>query len=199
MTAYQAGKVVPLTERAAAPRHDDEKTRRIVEAAIESALQKHDNTVISEMRAIAARVEKGFNRLADSMEAFVSGDREVAVAALTSTKEDDLPSLSTFKASALIVYPLKASDIAERLGLAPAVVAYLLNKCGLNWAARKPELWDKDLYEKAKRRFWHERVVQLLREVILSPDHPERAGISTGCERALNKAREGLTPRGGAR
>ena len=190
MAASHSDKVVPLTERGGAPRHEDDKTRRLVEAAVESALQKHDSTVINEMRSIASRVEKGFNRLANSMEAFVSGDSEVAVAALTTARQDDLPSISYFKASALIVYPLKASDIAIQLGLTQPVVSYLLNKCGLNWAARKPELWSKDLYEKAKRRFWHERVVELLRTVILNPEHPEREGVSAGCRRALDIARE---------
>jgi|GEM_PF-5617521 len=190
MTAYQAGKVLPLTERGGAPRHEDDKTRRVIEAAVESALQKHDSAVITEMRNIAGRVERGFNRLADSMEAFVSGDREVAVASLTAAKDDDLPSLSTFKASAIIVYPLKASDIAARLGLTQPIVSYLLNVNGLNWSGRKPELWDRGLYDQANRRFWHERVVELLREVILDSEHPEREAVSVGCRRALERARE---------
>ena len=192
MSAYQPGKVVPLTERGGAPRHDEDKTRRIVEAAVESALQKHDTAVINEMRSMAARVEKGFTRLAESMEAFVSGDREVAVAALTSEREDDLPSISRFKASPLIVYPLKASDIAERLGLAQGVVSYLLNVCGLNWTARKPELWDRELYQRTKRRFWHERAAELLYDVITQPNHTERANVSIGCTRLLQRAGDAL-------
>lgn len=188
MTAIQTGKVVPLSERNGAPRHEDDKTERLIRTAVQAALKEHDQSVVTEMRNMTARIEKGFNRLAESMEAFVSGESEVAVAALTSEHQDDLPSLSAFKASALIVYPLKASDIAEELGLTQPTVSYLLNSCGLNWAARKPELWDKALYEKAKRRLRHSLVVGLLREVITDPDHSERANISRGCQRILAKA-----------
>ena len=189
MTAYQTGKVVPLAERNGAPRHDDEKTKRLIHSAVQAALKEHDRTVVSEIRAMAGRVEKGFNRLAESMEAFVSGDSEVAVAALTSDdRQDDLPSLPRFKASALIVYPLKASDIANQLGLKQSTISYLLNSCGLNWAARKPELWDRALYDKTKRRLWHHRVVEVLREVITDPDHPDRRDVTRGCQRLLDQA-----------
>ena len=110
MTAYQTGKVVPLAERNGAARHEDEKAKRLIHSAVQAALKEHDRTVVSEIRAMAGRIEKGFNRLAESMEAFVSGDSEVAVAALTSDdRQDDLPSLAKFKASALIIYELKAS------------------------------------------------------------------------------------------
>ena len=189
MTAYQTGKVVPLAERNGAPRHEDERAKRLIHSAVQAALKEHDHNVVSEIRAMAGRVEKGFNRLAESMEAFVSGDSEVAVAALTSDdRQDDLPSLSKFKASALIIYQLKASDVADQLGIKQSTVSYLLNSCGLDWAARKPELWDRALYDKTKRRLWHQRVVELLREVITNPDHPDRCGVTNGCARLLNQA-----------
>ena len=171
------------------PAHEDEKAKRLIHSAVQAAMKEHDGTVVSEIRAMAGRIEKGFNRLAESMEAFVSGDSEVAVAALTSDdRQDDLPSLAKFKASALIIYELKASDVADQLGIKRSTVSYLLNSCGLDWAARKPELWDRTLYDKTKRRLWHQRVVGLLREVITNCDHPDRSGVTPGCERLLAQA-----------
>lgn len=150
MSAYQTGKVVHLKEPNGAARHEDDKTSQLIQSAVQAALKEHDRAVVTEIRNMAARIEKGFNRLSDSMEAFVTGDSEVAVATLTSSGQDDLPSLSSFKASALIVYPLKASDVADQLGLTQSTVSYLLNSGGLNWTTRKPELWDKALYQKKR-------------------------------------------------
>ncbi|MHB8148040.1 MAG: hypothetical protein ACYDGM_12375 [Vulcanimicrobiaceae bacterium] len=187
MTAYRTNNVVPLTERNGAPRHEDDKTTRVIQAAVEAALREHDRTLVAEVRQMAARVEKGFHRLADTVEAFVTGDKEVAVAAISPEACDDLPSISAYKANATLIYSLKASDVAEQLGLARGVVSFLLNGQGLDWVTRHPELWDKDLYLKTRRRLWHFRVTELLRNVIVNGGNPDRDGVSLGCKRLLEE------------
>ncbi len=110
MTTYRANNVVPLSERNGAPRHEDGKAARVVQAAVEAALREHDRTLVNEVRNMAARVEKGFHRFADTVEAFVSGEKEVAVATISAEACDDLPSISTYKASATLLYSLQNSE-----------------------------------------------------------------------------------------
>lgn len=177
--------IIPLTERNGAPRHNDDKQKALIRAAVESALVEHDNKMVSKLERVIERFENGMGRLMETVEAFRSGDKDVAIANLVDTEVDDLPSVSRLKAAASAVYTMTTSDIADELGLKTPDISYLLNRQGLNWVLRKDELWDRDNYKRTKRRIWHPLTAKLLRDVILDPNHDARFDISPGCERVL--------------
>lgn len=186
-------KLVPLTERNGAPRHEDEKLQRLITAAVEQANEKRDSQLLGKLTRLIDRFEHGFERLSDAIEAFVAGEQEVAVANMTDDPlVDDLPHVARVKAEATLIYTLKASDIAQRLGLKASIVPYLLGRQGLNWLETKSELWCDRLHQMTKRRLWHPKTVELLRNVILDDKHPERGNVSDACVRKLNECRSVL-------
>ena len=194
MTAYKVGQpIIPLTERNGAPRHADDKLQALIKAAVKSANEESDRTLVKEMRELTQRMEKGFTRLSGSLEAYISGEQEVAVAHMVDGDADDLPSISRLKAESTLVYTLSASDIAEQMGIPVADVSYLISqRLGLDWVRAKPELWNDKLFSKTKRRLWHPKTVDLLREVILDAVHPERATASAGCLKVLERNRDAV-------
>lgn len=188
MLRARALKVLPLTERNGAPRHEDEKIRTIVQAAVEQALESRDSKVLSEMRDINRNLERSVNRLLENIDGLVRGEHDLAIAQVVDSEFDDLPRLSSAKADATVIYTVRASQIAAELGLSTGAVSFLLNSAGLDWVVRKPELWNAELYKVSGARLWHRSVVARLREVICDTDHIERAGIGAACARALERA-----------
>lgn len=185
-------RVVPLTERNGAARHEDEKLRQIITAAVESVFEQQAGTMLREIRKTNENLERTVSRLAENIEGIIVGEHDAAIAAIIDEDADDLPSLSRIKADPSVIFRLKTSDIAKKLGLTWHVVGYLLNRNGLDWVRRKPDLWSHEIYKITGARMWHPMVVNLLREIIESPSHSERVDISPGCEHALQRARTNL-------
>lgn len=189
MTGHQIGKIVPLLEKNGALRHEDDKLIALIKQAVRSVNDDRDRSMIEENHALLKRVAAGFDRLSQTFDAYVSGEREVAVACMTDAPTDDLPSISRVKADSSLIYMLAAADIAAQTSLSVGDVSYLLSQAtGLDWVHRKTELWNEKLFAKTKRRLWHPTTPQLLVEVIDDVDHPEREGISAGCARVLERA-----------
>jgi hypothetical protein len=182
-------RILPLTERSGSPRSDDAKLAQIVEAAVTAANEKTNSKLVTELKNVVQRLETGIERLSSSLEAYVSGEQDVAVASLVDGERDDVPSIQRIKAEAAAVYTLSATDIAKHFGLTWGQVGQLLNQYGLNWAATKTDLWSKALFEKTHRRLWHPRVLALLTEVVGDEHHPDRQGMSAGCIAILEQAR----------
>lgn len=181
------GRVVPLTERNGAPRHADDKQIRIIRAAVESVIAERDSKVISQLEKVVQRFENGMSRLMETVEAFKSGEKDVAIANLVDSIEDDLPSVSRLKAAPSAVFTLTTTEIALQLGLKAQDVSFLLNRQGLNWVLKKPELWDQETYKRTKRRLWHPFCVKILREVLVDPNHDDRLNVSSGCDKVLRR------------
>lgn len=179
--------VVPLTERNGAPRHPDDKQIRIIRAAVESVIAERDSRIISQLEKVVQRFENGMSRLMDTVEAFKSGEKDVAIANLVDSIEDDLPSVSRLKAAASAVFTLTTTEIALQLGLKAQDVSFLLNRQGLNWVLKKPDLWDQETYKRTKRRLWHPFCVNILREVLVDADHDDRLNVSSGCAKVLRR------------
>jgi hypothetical protein len=177
-------KLVPLTERTGALRHEDDKQAALIKAAVNSVLDERESRVVQKLERVVDRFENGMGRLMDVVEAFRSGDRDTAVVSLTEGV-DDLPSVARIKAVPSAVYTHTAAEIAKELAIKTQDVAFLLNRQGLNWVLRKDDLWDTDTYKRTHRRLWHPKTVALLRDVLRSADHDERFSISRGCERVL--------------
>jgi len=189
--------LIRLTERNGAPRHEDDKLRAIVKGVVETALQQQDRAIVTEMRGLVLRMERGFERLAGNIEAFITGEQDVAVAHLVDQEVDDVPGIARFKAEATVIYKLSAKDIAAALAIAAPDVAYLLSQPhGLDWVRRKPELWCDELFRRTKRRLWHSDTLLLLRNVISDPKHTEREGLSVGCLRVLDRSAKKMEPFG---
>jgi hypothetical protein len=193
MSAYGTGPAKPiiLTERNGAPRHEDAKMAAIVEAAVERVvgrLEERHREEMQAVRSVAEKVERGFSAMAKTFEAFTIGDKSVAVAAVVDGESKELPNMSRYKADPVLIFRLKATDIASELGIPYGMVNYLLNKNGLDWANQRSEFWNSDFFRMTKRRLWHPLIVAELRAVILDPSHPERAGASKACLRRLDEA-----------
>ncbi len=178
-----------MTESNGAPRHSDDKQKRLIQQAVKSALDERDDKVLRKMDALTERLETGMTRLMAVVEGFASGERETAVAHLTDEPGDDLPSVSFLKVEPSAIYTLSATDIAGELGVDRHDVSYLLNDHGLGWVSAKEDLWDSKTHSKTNRRLWHPKTVQLLRDVIADEEHPERESISAGCERVLRRCK----------
>lgn len=185
-------RVIPLTERNGAPRHEDEKLRQIVTTAVESVFEQKAGAMLRQMKKTNENLERAVSRLAENIEGIVVGEHDAAIAAIIDEDADDLPTLSRIKADPSVIFRLKTSDIAKQLGLTWHVVGYLLNSQGLNWVRRKPDLWSHEIYKITGARMWHPTVVKLLHDVIEEPAHVERVDISSGCENALNRASKNL-------
>jgi predicted transcriptional regulator len=181
-------RVVPLTERNGAARHEDEKLRQIVTSAVADVFEEKAGAMLREMKQTNENLERTVSRLAENLEGIVVGEHDAAIAAVVDEDADDLPSLSRIKADPSVIFRHKATDIAEALGLTCATVSYLLNQNGLDWVRRKPDLWNHEIYKITGARMWYPRIVSLLRDVIDDPQHLERASISSGCENALKRA-----------
>ena len=179
--------IIPLTERNGAPRHDDEKQRRLIQQAVRAALDERDEVVVKKMQGLIDRLDTGMNRLFNVVEGFAAGERDTSVATLVEGETDDLPSVARFKADSTTIFTLSTTEIGERLGTSRHDISFLLNSGGLDWVGLKPDLWDAKTYKKTNRRFWHPKVVELLRAVLEDPAHDEREGASTGCLRVLNR------------
>lgn len=177
--------VLPLTESNGAPRHTDDKQKRLIQQAVTSALDERDDKLLRKVEALTERLETGMTRLMSVVEGFASGDRDTAVAHLTDGPGDDLPSVSFLKTEPSLIYTYSTTDIADQLGVDWHDISYLLNNHGLAWVETKPDLWDAKTYSKTNRRLWHPNAVKLLREVITNEEHDERAHISAGCSRVL--------------
>jgi hypothetical protein len=189
MTAHQVSTIITLQEKNGAPRHEDEKLMALIKQAVKAVNDERDRTMVEENNALLKRVASGFERLSETLEAYVSGERDVAVACMTDAPTDDLPSISRVKADSSLIYTLSASDIAEQTGLSVGDVSYLLSQAaGLDWVHRKIELWNATLFAKTKRRLWHPTTPKLLLAVIEDSGHLEREDISTGCARVLERA-----------
>lgn len=191
MTAYRVPppNIAPLKERNGAPRHLDDKTTAIVRAVTEQLLgplQEQHRAEIRAVREIAERMEQGYTQLAKTLEAFAIGDEDVAIAGVTDGESKELPNLPRYKADATLVYRLTAMDIGARIGLNHMLVAYFLGPTGLNWVASKPKMWNQELFRMTKRRLWHPDVVQLLVDVILRPEHPDRNTLTATCLKRID-------------
>ena len=165
------------------PQPDEEKFEKVVEMLLE----RSNNRVLGEMRAMNRSLERSVNRLLENLDAVVRGDKDVAVAGVVDGEADDLPRLSRVKAEATMLYSLKTGAIASRLGLTTMRVSFLLNKSGLDWVGRKPELWGDDFYDISSTRLWHPKTVGMLRDVMNDPRHPERKHATDACKRYLKK------------
>lgn len=185
-------RIVPLTERNGAPRHEEDKLRQIVTSAVEMVFEEKAGAMLREMKRSNENLERTVARLAENIEGVVVGEHDAAIAAVVDEEADDLPSLSRIKADPAVIFPFKASDIAGQLGLTVHQVAYLLNSNGLDWARRKPDLWSHEIFKRTGARLWHPMVIKLLREVIENPNHQERLDISAGCGNALIRAADDL-------
>jgi hypothetical protein len=190
VSAYELPRrISKLTERNGAPRHEDEKTLAIVKAAVQEMLgplQKQHREEVQAIRAIAERMENGYVQLAKTLEAFAIGDEDVAVASVIDGESAQLPNLPRYKADATIVYPLKATDIGEALGLPQSIVSYFLGAIGLNWVTTKPRLWNQEFFRMTKRRLWHPDVIRMLADVITKPEHPDRESLSDKCAKRMD-------------
>ena len=183
-------RILPLTERSGSPRSDDVKLAQIVEAAVAAANEKTNSKFVSELKQVVHRLETGIERLSSSLEAYVTGEQDVAVASLVDGERDDIPSIQRIKAEAATIYTLSATDIANHFGLTWGQVGQLLNQYGLNWSVTKTDLWSKALYQKTRRRLWHPKVLTLLAEVIANQNHQDREGLSAGCLAILEQAKK---------
>lgn len=191
MTSFKTGdaQIIPLRERNLAPRHEDDKMLALMKQAFKEVNEERDRTLLKEMRNLTERVALGFERLSESIEAYTSGEQDVAVACMVDSPTDDLPALSRLKAESSLVYTLSATDIARQIGIKVADTSFLLSQVnGLDWIHRKPLLWNHGVFTKTKRRFWHPKTVELLLQVVNDRNHPEREGISAACERILERA-----------
>lgn len=186
--------VTRLTERNGAPRHEDEKQQQLIVAAVSSALDERDGKLLAKMQALVERLDMGIGRLFTVVEGFAAGERDTAVATMTEGDDDDLPSVSRFKAEPSSIYTLDTTHVAQNLGVSRADVAYLLNASGLGWVDSKDDMWDHKTHQNTKRRFWHPCIVKLLRSVILDDGHPDRTHVTPGCLRVLARCRLTLVP-----
>ena len=180
--------VTQIAERNGATRHQDEKLKQIVVAAVEQAFDAKADRLLKEMRQTNQNLERAVTRLIENAEGVVVGAHDAAIAGVVDGVADDLPSLARFKADPTVIYRFKTKKIAETLGLSTGAISYLLNSAGLDWVSRKPDLWSQEIHKMTGARVWHSTVVKLLRQIILDADHLERVGISTGCENALRRA-----------
>lgn len=180
--------VTQLTERNGATRYQDEKLKQVVVAAVEQAFDAKADALLKEMRQTNQNLERAVTRLIENAEGVVLGEHDAAIAGVVDGVADDLPSLARFKADPTVIFRLKTKKIAEMLCLSTGVISYLLNSAGLDWVARKPDLWSQEIHKMTGARVWHPMVVELLREVILDADHLERVGISNACKNALQRA-----------
>ena len=195
MSAYRIPPAVTvLKERNGAPRHKDDQTAVIVKAVTEQVLgqlQQQHREEIQAMRDIASRIEHGYTQLAKTMEAFVIGSEDLAIAAVVDGESAELPNLPRYKADPTIVYRFTATDIGRHLGGVPHMqVAYFLGPSGLNWVAQKQTLWNQDLFRMTKRRLWHPNIVGMLRDVIVDRKHVEREALPATCRRRMDEAAE---------
>jgi hypothetical protein len=181
-------RIVPLTERTGAPRHEDDKLRQIVTAAVSDVFEEKAGAMLREMKRTNDNLERTVSRLAENLEGVVVGEHDAAIAAVIDDEADDLPSLSRIKADPSVIFRLKATGIAKRLNLTTGTVSYLLNQNGLDWVRRKQDLWNHEIFKITGARMWHTMIVKLLREVIETPKHSERENVSAGCENALKRA-----------
>lgn len=183
--------IYPLSERNGALRDDDDKIIALVQAAVDNSIGKLERQHHEEMkafRAVAERMENGFAKLSDTIEAFVIGDSDLAVAGVVDGESRELPNLPRYKADATIVYRLTATDIAQALGIPMSTVSYFLGPNGLNWVTQKPDLWNREFFRMTKRRLWHLDIVGLLRRVILDEQHEDRVGLSEACLHKMDDA-----------
>jgi hypothetical protein len=179
---------IPVTLAPKRATSDEEKLQKMMEMLLE----RSNNKLLGEMRAINRNLERTVTRLLENIEGVIKGDREVAIAGVVDGETDDLPRMSRIKAEATLIYSLKTGAIAKQLGLSTMRIAYLLNKSGLDWVTRKPELWGDGFYTISHTRLWHPKTVELLREVIETPAHAERKHATPACKsflRALDRER----------
>lgn len=158
---------------------DEEKLERTLEMLIE----RSNNKVLGEMRALNRNLERAVTRLLQNVEGVASGEKDVAIAGVVDGEQDDLPRLARVKADPTLLYTLKTGAIAKRVGLSTMRVSFLLNKTGLNWVTRKPELWSNDMYGISGTRLWHPKTVKLLRDVLDDPKHSDRKNATAACKR----------------
>jgi hypothetical protein len=191
LSAYRFGatKVTQLTEQNGAPRHEEDKTAAIVRGVTEQLLgplQKQHRVEVRAMREIADRIERGYTNLAKTLEAIAIGEEELAIAGVTDGESKELPNFPRYKAEATVIYRLTAKDIGKKLGLSHMLVSYFLGPAGLCWLEKKPTMWNGEMYRMTRRRLWHVDIVNLLKSVIVDPQHDERSGLSTSCSKRMD-------------
>jgi hypothetical protein len=69
MTYYRTSHVISLTERGGVSRHSDDKLTVLIRQVVRSAIEERDSV-------------RGFEKLSENLEAYISGEREVAVACM---------------------------------------------------------------------------------------------------------------------
>lgn len=173
------GQPIPLVPKRTMS--DDEK----LEKTLEMLLERSNNKVLGEMRAMNRNLERSINRLLENIEGVISGEKEVAIASVVDGEVDDLPRVSRLKTEATMIYCLKTGAIAKDIGLSTMRVAFLLNKNGLDWVTRKPELWGDSFYCISHTRLWHPKTVEMLKEVIRDPGHADRKHATSACRKFL--------------
>ena len=173
------GQPIPLVSKR--PMSEDEK----FEKTIEMLLERSNDKILGEMRAMNRNLERSVNRLLENIEGVVRGEREVAIASVVDGDADDLPRIPRLKAEPTMLYKLKTGAIAKEVGLSTGRVSFLLNKSGLDWVTRKPELWSDGLYSISNTRLWHLKTVDLLKEVLANPAHPDRKNATASCRKVL--------------
>jgi len=156
--------------------------QKSLEIMIESAVERSNNKVLGEMRAMNRNLERAVTRLIESHEGVAKGEKEFAVASVVEGEHDDLPRLARVKADPSLSFTLKTGAIAKKVGLSTMRVSFLLNKSGLNWTGRKPELWSMKLRELSNTRFWRPETANLLKAVLDDPNHRERKHASKACK-----------------
>lgn len=189
MSTDSSSRVVQLADRNGAPRHEDDKLRRIVEAAVKPLIEGQSDRLVQSFRLENRRLERSLVRLAACVEAYVKGDKDIAIAALTDEEVDDLASLSSIKVDAVELYKLSATEIGVHFGLKSGHVGQLLGKDGLGWVNDHAELWNSRRHKNSPR-LWHPKVLTKLREVF---EHPEGFQISLRAARIIDRARAYLS------
>jgi predicted phage gp36 major capsid-like protein len=112
---------IPVTLAPKRATSDEEKLQKMMEMLLE----RSNNKLLGEMRAINRNLERTVTRLLENIEGVIKGDREVAIAGVVDGETDDLPRMSRIKAEATLIYSLKTGAIAKQLGLSTMRIAYL--------------------------------------------------------------------------
>jgi len=169
---------VPLRQRQT-PLSDMQKLERVMESVVE----RSNNKVLGEMRALNRNLERALSRAIGMMEGVAKGEKDLAVASVVEGDQDDLPRLARVKADPALVYTKKTAAIAKELGISTMRLSFLLNKSGLDWVGRKPDLWSSKMRDVSGTRLWHPKTAQLLKKVLDDPKDPERKQATAACRR----------------
>jgi hypothetical protein len=176
----------PLITQIPLPSKRPLSDREMLERLIESAVERSNDKVLGEMRAMNQNLERALSRILGTVDGVAQGEKAIAVAGVVEGAEDDLPRLSRIKADPALVYTLKTGAVATAVGLSTMRVSFLLNKSGLDWVGRQPELWSAKMHDVSGTRLWHPKTVALLKQVLDIKTHPERAFATTACLKFLS-------------